>query len=70
MRAGQQGQEESPEARARREEREARQREEARNGKTGFSRNEARSFLRTYADDQKKALQLRPRNDAVRGKDW
>jgi Ca-activated chloride channel family protein len=70
LRAGQQGQEESPEARARREEREARQREEARNGKTGFSRNEARSFLRTYADDQKKALQLRPRNDAVRGKDW
>lgn len=70
LRAGQEGQEESPEARARREEREARQREEARNGKTGFSRNEARSFLRTYADDQKKALQLRPRNDAVRGKDW
>ena len=37
---------------------------------TGFSRNEARSFLRTYADDQKKALLLRPREEPVKGKDW
>ena len=37
---------------------------------TGFSRNEARSFLRTYADDQKKAQIVRPRDPAVNGKDW
>lgn len=37
---------------------------------TGFSRNEARSFLRTYADDQKKAQLLRPRDEPVNGKDW
>lgn len=37
---------------------------------TGFSRNEARSFLRTYADDQKKAQIVRPRDPAANGKDW
>lgn len=37
---------------------------------TGFSRNEARSFLRTYADDHKKAQIVRPRDPAVNGKDW
>jgi len=37
---------------------------------TGFSRNEARAFLRTYADDQKKAQIVRPRDPAVNGKDW
>ena len=37
---------------------------------TGFSRNEARSFLRAYADDQKKALLVRPRDPPVNGKDW
>jgi len=37
---------------------------------TGFSRNEARAFLRTYADDQKKAQLLRPRDAPVNGKDW
>jgi Ca-activated chloride channel family protein len=40
------------------------------NEATGFSRNEARSFLRTYADDQKKAMIVRPRDEPVRGKDW
>jgi Ca-activated chloride channel family protein len=70
LRAGDGGEEESPEAKAAREQREAQARENARNKQTGFSRNEARSFLRTYADDQKKALQVRPRNDAVKGRDW
>lgn len=37
---------------------------------TGFSRNEARAFLRTYADDQKKAQIVRPRDPAANGKDW
>lgn len=37
---------------------------------TGFSRNEARAFLRTYADDQKKAQLVRPRDPAPNGKDW
>lgn len=37
---------------------------------TGFSPNEARAFLRTYADDQKKAQIVRPRDPAVNGKDW
>jgi Ca-activated chloride channel family protein len=37
---------------------------------TGFSRNEARSFLRTYADDQKKAQLMRQRDEPVNGKDW
>ena len=40
------------------------------NEATGFSRNEARAFLRTYADDQKKAMLLRPRDAPVNGKDW
>ncbi len=40
------------------------------NEATGFSRNEARAFLRTYADDQKKAQQLRPRDPPPNGKDW
>lgn len=37
---------------------------------TGFSPNEARAFLRTYADDQKKAQIVRPRDPAANGKDW
>lgn len=41
-----------------------------RNDSTGFSRNEARSFLRTYADDQK-AVQFRMRREEpFNGKDW
>ncbi len=44
--------------------------EEGQNETTGFSRNEARAFLRTYADDQKKAQLVRPRDPAVNGKDW
>lgn len=37
---------------------------------TGFSKNEARAFLRAYADDQKKAQLVRPRDPPVNGKDW
>lgn len=70
IQAGEQGREESPEARAARERREAEMAENEQNDTTGFSRNEARSFLRTYADDQKKAMLLRPREEPVRGKDW
>lgn len=44
--------------------------EDGQNEATGFSRNEARAFLRTYADDQKKAQLVRPRDPAVNGKDW
>lgn len=44
--------------------------EDGENETTGFSRNEARAFLRTYADDQKKAQIVRPRDPAVNGKDW
>ena len=44
--------------------------DEGQNEATGFSRNEARAFLRTYADDQKKAQLVRPRDPAVNGKDW
>ncbi|SKA98285.1 Ca-activated chloride channel family protein [Prosthecobacter debontii] len=40
------------------------------NDATGFSRNEARAFLRTYADDHKKAQLVRPRDPAPNGKDW
>lgn len=70
IQAGEQGKEESPEARAARERREAEMAENEQDETTGFSRNEARSFLRTYADDQKKALLLRPREEPVKGKDW
>jgi Ca-activated chloride channel family protein len=70
LQAGEQGKEESPEARAARERREAEMAENQENEATGFSRNEARSFLRTYADDQKKAMIVRPRDEPVRGKDW
>lgn len=37
---------------------------------TGFSPNEARAFLRTYADDQKAVQFSRQRQQAVKGKDW
>ena len=70
LQAGKEGDEESQEARERREQREAEMAENHENEATGFSRNEARSFLRTYADDQKKAMILRPRDAPVNGKDW
>ncbi len=70
LQAGDQGRQESPEAREARERREAEMAENQENEATGFSRNEARSFLRTYADDQKKAMIVRPRDEPVRGKDW
>lgn len=37
---------------------------------TGFSPNEARTFLRTYADDQKAVQFSRQRQQPVKGKDW
>lgn len=37
---------------------------------TGFSPNEARAFLRTYADDQKAVQFSRQRQQPVKGKDW
>ncbi|MES2597338.1 MAG: VWA domain-containing protein [Verrucomicrobiota bacterium] len=70
LQAGEQGKDESPEARESREQREAEMAENHQNEATGFSRNEARSFLRTYADDQKKAMVVRPRDEPVKGKDW
>jgi Ca-activated chloride channel family protein len=70
LQAGDQGRQESPEAREARERRQAEMAENQENEATGFSRNEARSFLRTYADDQKKAMIVRPRDEPVRGKDW
>ncbi|GEP42639.1 vWA domain-containing protein [Brevifollis gellanilyticus] len=70
LQAGEQGKDESPEARESRERREAEMAENQENEATGFSRNEARSFLRTYADDQKKAMIVRPRDQPVKGKDW
>jgi Ca-activated chloride channel family protein len=70
LQAGEGGRDETPEARAARERREAEMAENQQNEATGFSRNEARSFLRTYADDQKKAMIVRPRDEPVRGKDW
>ena len=44
--------------------------ESERNEMTGFSRNEARAFLRTYADDQKAAQLRQSRREPVNGKDW
>lgn len=44
--------------------------ESERNEMTGFSRNEARAFLRTYADDQKAAQLRQQRREPVNGKDW
>lgn len=44
--------------------------ENDRNDATGYSRNEARAFLRTYADDQKGVQLRRERDDPVKGKDW
>jgi Ca-activated chloride channel family protein len=70
LQAGEGGRDETPEARQARERREAEMAENQQNEATGFSRNEARSFLRTYADDQKKAMIVRPRDEPVRGKDW
>lgn len=70
LQAGEGGRDETPEAREARERREAEMAENQQNEATGFSRNEARSFLRTYADDQKKAMIVRPRDEPVRGKDW
>jgi len=60
---GKQGKEDS-------KQQEAEMAENEQNDATGFSRNEARSFLRTYADDQKKAMIVRPRDAPVNGKDW
>ncbi len=37
---------------------------------TGFSPNEARAFLRTYADDQKAVQFSRQRQQPAKGKDW
>ncbi len=37
---------------------------------TGFSPNEARAFLRTYADDQKAVQFSRQRQQPANGKDW
>jgi Ca-activated chloride channel family protein len=70
IQAGEAGQQESPEAREARERRQAEMADNQENEATGFSRNEARAFLRTYADDQKKAMIVRPRDEPVRGKDW
>jgi Ca-activated chloride channel homolog len=70
LQAGKEGEQEGKEARERREAKEAEQAENQQNEATGFSRNEARAFLRTYADDQKKAMLLRPRDAPVNGKDW
>jgi Ca-activated chloride channel family protein len=70
LQAGKEGEEESKEARERREAKQAEMAENQENETTGFSRNEARAFLRTYADDQKKAMILRPRDAPVNGKDW
>lgn len=44
--------------------------ESERNETTGFSRNEARAFLRTYADDQKAAVLRQQRRQPANGKDW
>lgn len=44
--------------------------ENDRNDATGYSRNEARAFLRTYADDQKGVQLRRERDNPVKGKDW
>jgi len=70
LQAGKEGEEESKEARERREAKQAEMAENQENEATGFSRNEARAFLRTYADDQKKAMILRPRDAPVNGRDW
>ncbi len=70
IQAGKEGDEESQEARERREQQQAEMAENEKDDATGFSRNEARSFLRTYADDQKKAMLVRPRDAPVNGKDW
>lgn len=44
--------------------------EAERNEMTGFSRNEARAFLRTYADDQKTAQFRQQRREPLNGRDW
>ncbi len=44
--------------------------EAERNETTGFSRNEARALLRTYADDQKAAQFRKSRREPINGKDW
>ncbi|MBX7206973.1 MAG: VWA domain-containing protein [Verrucomicrobiaceae bacterium] len=44
--------------------------ESERNEMTGFSRNEARAFLRTYADDQKTAVLRQQRREPANGRDW
>lgn len=64
--AGQGG--EKPEGEEQQEQREMAESE--RNEMTGFSRNEARAFLRTYADDQKSAQLRQSRREPVNGKDW
>jgi len=49
---------------------EAEQADGERRDDTGFSPNEARTFLRTYADDQKAVQFSRQRQQPVKGKDW
>lgn len=44
--------------------------ESERDEKTGFSRNEARAFLRTYADDQKAVQYRQQRREPPNGRDW
>lgn len=44
--------------------------ESERDETTGFSRNEARAFLRTYADDQKAVQYRQQRREAPNGRDW
>lgn len=65
--AGQGGEKPDKEA----EQKEQREMAEAeRNETTGFSRNEARAFLRTYADDQKTAQLRQQRRETPNGRDW
>ncbi|MCP5559210.1 MAG: VWA domain-containing protein [Verrucomicrobiaceae bacterium] len=44
--------------------------QDERSDATGFSPNEARNFLRTFADDQKSAKLRQQRQEPARGKDW
>jgi Ca-activated chloride channel family protein len=41
-----------------------------RNTETGFSRNEARDYLRMFSDDQKQVQFRQSRREPARGKDW
>lgn len=52
------------------EEKDGQEGENSVNEETGFTPNEARAYLRSYADDHKRALLLRPRDPPRNGKDW